>query len=227
MDRYRVQECRYPWYGGVGAASGVPMLLLRVQITKDGDKDIYDVIEHVRKLVPISERQRPRWAYLDTDYNDELNVHLRVHLRCNVMVVADGLHSLLDERKAKVPMYDHVVLRPKLPFYNLVTELFHSVVVPLSSPARYLDAIDAMLTRLGYNGPRYMSTDKEPTQKQLGLLCNYARTWRVTWRMPTKDPALKFYASMPDPYKEDVVRSDLHEAATISQLEDGDEEQYD
>ncbi len=177
---YNVCRIVSPWMSGVGAVSGLPMTLVRLG---PGGRSLdphrmAEEIEAVRRRAK-SYISLPRYVALMGDHgyiDNDLLILLKSRLRVLGYTETDGRKPMCDET-GRLPMWDHVAVRPKLPCAELRCELFHSVTTRGPFEIGDLAAFSAYLDKLGYNGPRYVegrSDDKREAVAAMGW------NWRLT-----------------------------------------------
>lgn len=177
---YHVCRIVSPWMSGVGAVSGLPMTLVRLGPGGRAldPNALSDEVEVVRRRA-TGYLSLPRYVavigeqgYIDND----LLVLLKSRLRVLGYTETDGKKPMADET-GRLPMWDHVAVRPRLPCEELRCELFHSVAIRGPFSLDHLAAFSAYLDKLGYNGPRYVegqSDDKRDAVAAMGW------NWRLT-----------------------------------------------
>lgn len=176
---YPVSRIEYPYLGGVGFLSGLPVVLVELQEGAPRTS-IDNVVRAVhRKRVGLRERA-PKWVAIQGDTrlaDNDLALMLRTHVQCPVCIETDGRAPMCDPARSggRLAMWDHVAVRVKLPVPRIVTERFHSIVVNSPCGLSDLVAFDLFLDKNGYNGPRYLDGPGSPS-----AACAVGKDWRVT-----------------------------------------------
>lgn len=179
-ESYPVSRTEYPWMGGSGFLSGLPVVLLELQ---EGAPltPLDAIIESLARRQRSLGARAPRWLAVlgDTRYADnDLAVRVRVHVGTLLTLVeTDGTRPMWDQRSGRLPMWDHVALRARLPLPGGVvrTERYHSVVVETPVEDGMVEALHHALARDRFEGPRYVCGRGAPT-----AAARAGRDWRAT-----------------------------------------------
>lgn len=179
------------WLGGVGVLSGVPVW--RVEFSSSGPVVPFPAMvkEFERALPPGM--ARPRWASLCSasveQAGNEFLLALRSRLGLLVHVETSGLSPMVDPASlgGRLPLWDHVCLRPSLPVGPIRCELFHSVVIDAPGPLfPGFEAFSAFLDKHAFSGPRFV-VNRGPAH--VALVRSFAAAWRLTAPCPPPRPA--------------------------------------
>jgi len=180
---YHIESATYPWLGGIGFLAGVPAARLVLRARPSGrtrPRDLDGVAAAVRRA---TKNQPVQWLALGGDESapdNDLLLRFRL-LGMAVHIETRGARSMCDHT-GRLPIWEHVCLRPVLPIAKVYAELFHSVAI--SGAATYGEARDfsAYLDKFySYNGRRYIVVDG-PGEAAAGanLAVKLGRPWSLT-----------------------------------------------
>ena len=129
---YDVKSIDYPWFNGIGFLQGRPSIRINIgKSEKSRRLTAHQIAAKISSIAPMRKEQSPRWVAIigETSQADNtLKLVLGSTIGKLTYIESHGARSMCDST-GRLPIWDHVCLRTKVPADPEKIQIFHSVIV--------------------------------------------------------------------------------------------------